>query len=43
MSCEVIRTQNFVSDAAEFVLRQTRAAQAERDEFRLALSGGNTR
>ena len=42
MSCEVIRTQNFVSDAAEFVLRQTRAALAERDEFRLALSGGNT-
>jgi 6-phosphogluconolactonase len=42
MSCEVIRTENFVSDAAEFVLRQARTALAERDEFRLALSGGNT-
>jgi 6-phosphogluconolactonase len=42
MSCEVIRTENFVSDAAEFILRQARAALAERDEFRLALSGGNT-
>ncbi len=42
MSCEVIRTENFVSDAAEFVLRQARAAFAERGEFRLALSGGNT-
>ena len=42
MSCEVIRTENFVSDAAEFVLRQVRAALEERDEFRLALSGGNT-
>src|SRR6266567_4423119 len=42
MSCEVIRAENFVSDAAEFILRQARAALAERDEFRLALSGGNT-
>ena len=42
MSCEVIRTENFVADAAEFILRQARTALAERDEFRLALSGGNT-
>jgi 6-phosphogluconolactonase len=42
MKREVIRTRNFVSDAAEFILRQARAALAERDQFRIALSGGNT-
>ena len=42
MGCEVIRTENFVSDAAEFVLRQARAALTARDEFCVALSGGNT-
>jgi 6-phosphogluconolactonase len=39
---EVIRTSNFVADAAAFILEQARAALAERGEFRIALSGGNT-
>jgi 6-phosphogluconolactonase len=38
----VIRTKNFVSDAAAFILEQARKALAERNEFRIALSGGNT-
>lgn len=42
MKREVIRTKNFVSDAAEFILRHARTALAERDQFRVALSGGNT-
>ena len=42
MKREVIRTRNFVSDAAEFVLRHARNALAERDQFRIALSGGKT-
>jgi len=39
---EIIRTANFVSDAANFILAQARVALAERGEFRIALSGGNT-
>ena len=39
---KVIRTKNFVADAAGFVLKQIRNAIAERNEFRIALSGGNT-
>ena len=39
---QVIRTPRFVRDAAEFILQQARAALGERNEFRLALSGGNT-
>ena len=42
MKREVLRSQNFVDDAAEFILRHARAALAERDQFRIALSGGNT-
>ncbi len=42
MKPNVIRTTNFVSDAAEFILKEARAALAERGEFRIALSGGNT-
>lgn len=42
MKREVIRTSDFVSDAANFILDQARNALAERGEFRLALSGGNT-
>ena len=42
MKREVIRSRNFVSDAAEFILRHARTALAERDQFRIALSGGNT-
>ncbi|HZE57320.1 MAG TPA: 6-phosphogluconolactonase [Chthoniobacterales bacterium] len=42
MKRDVLRSQNFVHDAAEFILRHARAALAERDQFRIALSGGNT-
>ena len=38
----VIRTRNFVTDAAAFILDQARKAIAEREEVRIALSGGNT-
>jgi 6-phosphogluconolactonase len=38
----VVRTKNFVDDAAAFILEQARKAIAERNEFRIALSGGNT-
>ena len=39
---QVVRTKNFVADAAAFILGQARKAIAERSEFRIALSGGNT-
>ena len=39
---QVIRTKNFVADAAAFILEQARKAMVERNEFRIALSGGNT-
>jgi 6-phosphogluconolactonase len=42
MKPHVIRTDNFVADATEFILQQARAALGARDEFRIALSGGNT-
>lgn len=42
MKRDVIRTRSFVPDAAEFILQHARAALAERDQFRIALSGGNT-
>src|SRR6266498_5871339 len=38
----VIRTKNFAADAANFILDQAHKALGERNEFRLALSGGNT-
>ncbi len=38
----VIRTKNFVADAAAFILDQAHEAISERNEFRIALSGGNT-
>jgi 6-phosphogluconolactonase len=38
----VIRTKNFVADAADLILQQAHTALAERNEFRVALSGGNT-
>ena len=38
----VIRTKNFVADAAAFILEHARKALEERNEFRIALSGGNT-
>jgi 6-phosphogluconolactonase len=42
MQREVIRSQNFVADAANFILGHARTALAEREQFRIALSGGNT-
>lgn len=42
MQREVIRSRNFVADAAKFILDHARTALAERDQFRIALSGGNT-
>ena len=42
MNREIVRTPNFVHDAAEFILKHARTALAERGEFRIALSGGNT-
>jgi 6-phosphogluconolactonase len=39
---QVIRTKNFVADAAAFILEQANEAIGERNEFRIALSGGNT-
>jgi 6-phosphogluconolactonase len=38
----VIRTKNFVTEAAAFILGRARKAMVERNEFRIALSGGNT-
>jgi 6-phosphogluconolactonase len=42
MSREVIRTKTFVLDATAFIATLARQALAERKEFRIALSGGNT-
>lgn len=42
MQPRIIRTPNFVRDAADFILGQARVALGERDQFRLALSGGRT-
>ena len=42
MSGQVIRTKNFVFDAANFIQQKAQQALAERKQFRIALSGGNT-
>jgi 6-phosphogluconolactonase len=42
MSCEVIRSANFVRGATDFILGVADEALRERGEFRIALSGGNT-
>jgi len=42
MNREIIRTKNFVNDAAAVILEQARKALMERNEFRIALSGGST-
>lgn len=42
MKREVIRSKNFVPEAAQFILQHARTSLAERDQFRIALSGGNT-
>src|SRR5215469_18367676 len=39
---KVVQTKNFVADAAGLILGHARKALAERNEFRIALSGGNT-
>jgi 6-phosphogluconolactonase len=38
----IIRTKNFAADAADFILEQAHKALGERNEFRIALSGGKT-
>jgi 6-phosphogluconolactonase len=42
MKRDVVRSRNFVHDAAVFILAHARKALAERGQFRIALSGGNT-
>jgi 6-phosphogluconolactonase len=42
MNPEVFRTKNFVADAARFIVDLGHKAIDERNEFRIALSGGNT-
>jgi len=42
MAGEVVRTKDFVADAANFIFNLAHKALAERHEFRIALSGGNT-
>jgi 6-phosphogluconolactonase/Glucosamine-6-phosphate isomerase/deaminase len=42
MGRQVIRTENLAADAADFILDQAHKALGERNEFRIALSGGNT-
>src|SRR6202011_4949970 len=42
MGREIIRTKNFAGDAANFIVDLAHKALAERKEFRIALSGGNT-
>src|SRR5438067_6760171 len=42
MDRHVIRTKNFAVDAAQLILDRAYQALGERNEFRIALSGGNT-
>src|SRR6266566_1587028 len=42
MARHVIRTKNFAADAADFILDEAHKSLGERNEFRIALSGGNT-
>jgi 6-phosphogluconolactonase len=42
MDRHVIRTKNFAVDAADLILEEAHKALGERNEFRIALSGGNT-
>lgn len=42
MPGDVVRTKNFAADAANFIVDLAHKAFAERQEFRIALSGGNT-
>src|SRR6266513_2665489 len=43
MNRKIIRTKDFVADAANFILDLANESLGERGEFRIALSGGNTR
>ncbi len=42
MNRKIIRTKDFVADAANFILDLANESLGERGEFRIALSGGNT-
>lgn len=42
MSRRILRTKDFVQDASSFISDLAHKALAERNEFRVALSGGNT-
>ena len=42
MAREVLRTKRFASDAADFILTTARESLKGHDQFRIALSGGNT-
>jgi len=42
MARDVLRTKTFVSDAANFILTTARESLKGHDQFRIALSGGNT-
>jgi 6-phosphogluconolactonase len=42
MGHQVIRTTNFAVDAGNFILSRAHSALGERNEFRIALSGGHT-
>ena len=42
MGREIIRTKDFVADAANFIVDLAHKALAARKQFRIALSGGNT-
>jgi 6-phosphogluconolactonase len=39
---EIIRSVNFAAEAADFIIGHAHKALGERNEFRIALSGGNT-
>jgi 6-phosphogluconolactonase len=39
---EIIRSANFAAEAADFIIEHAHKALGERNEFRFALSGGNT-
>lgn len=42
MKAEIIRSSNFAAEAANLIIEQAHKALGERNEFRIALSGGNT-
>src|SRR3954469_20128389 len=42
MNAQVLRTNDLVREAVDFILQHARTALGERGDFRIALSGGNT-